>query len=98
MRRQDREHLEHFLDALRSSLLVEQVAAHFEVLVNAQGLEDVIDLGDVADASTDELLQRQARDVFSVQVHAPVEDSYEAEDRLEQRGLTGPVRTDDGDQ
>jgi hypothetical protein len=42
-------------------------------------------------------MRAEAVDPLSVQSDAPVRRAVEPDDHLEKRALTGPVRTDDGD-
>ena len=44
---------------LRPLTLVEEIATHVEVLADAEAVEDVVDLGHVADPQPCELLERQ---------------------------------------
>src|SRR5688572_8427092 len=55
-------------------------------------------IGHEADATTHELVRRLAGDVRAVQENPARADRDEPEDGLEERGLAGPVGTDDADE
>ena len=74
-----------------------QEATHPQVLVDRQRAEDIVALGHVADPTSDEHVSRRRRDVVAAQADAAAADIDQAEHRLDQRRLPGPVRTDDPD-
>ena len=74
-----------------------QVATHPQVLVDRQGAEHVAALGHVTDPAPDEHVGRRGRDVVAAQADAAPADIDEAEHRLHERRLPGPVRADDPD-
>ncbi|KOA51112.1 hypothetical protein BAAM0483_02500 [Bifidobacterium animalis subsp. animalis MCC 0483] len=80
--------------------LVEQlrrlICAHMHVLGDREAREHVLRLWHEADAPRDEFVGTQIHDVLPFERELAGVDVHEAEQRLEQRGLAGAVRADEG--
>ena len=72
-----------------------QIHPHAQVLVDGERREDVVALGDVADAQGDEAVGFQIGDRISPQSHVAVPHRYQAEHRLQQRRLPRTIGADD---
>jgi hypothetical protein len=91
-----REHPGHVLDPRAHLASVQQVPAHLQVLPDGQRSEDVVGLRHVADPGPGDLLRRQPGDIAVAGQDPAGRRLDHPGQRLQQGGLAGPVRPDDG--
>jgi hypothetical protein len=73
-----------------------QVAAHHHVLQHRHVEEDLQVLEGAGDAAGGDGMRREAHQRIGLEVDAPLVRRVEAAEGVEQRGLAGTVRADDG--
>ena len=73
------------------------VRAHLQVLLHGERPEDAAPLRDQGDAERDASVVGDLRHVLAVEQHLPRGRVHHPGDRLQQGGLAGAVRTDDGE-
>src|SRR6266498_2909160 len=88
--------------ALQAGAVAAGVAAHHDVLVDGEVLEDAASLHHLEDAAADDLLGREPVDACSVELDGAVGDLAllgveEIRDRLQGRRLPGAVRSEERD-
>src|SRR5690242_7177378 len=74
------------------------VSAELQVLAHGHASEEAAAFGDDGDALLAVAMRREAREIATVQAHRAGDDTVQAGDGVDQRGLAGAVRADDADQ
>src|SRR5207244_2788638 len=73
------------------------VEAHLQVLPDAHPAENAPALGGVSDPERDHAVRGHPFDALPTERDRPLRGPLQAGDRLERRGLAGPVAADEGD-
>src|SRR5690606_27600157 len=71
---------------------------HLEVLFDGERREDIVRLGNKADAHADELVSATIRDRLPAKSDVTRANGHEPEQRFEECRLSGAVRSDDADE
>ena len=74
------------------------IATQAQVVLDAQGGEDLAALGDLADARLDDTVGREAADVLALQQDLAGAGAMDAGEDMQQGGLAGAIGADDGHQ